>query len=57
MKTARVGAGGCYAGAGYVYVFGGRGGFGSGRSEEYYDSIERYSIELNVWSEISVKMP
>jgi N-acetylneuraminic acid mutarotase len=38
-----------------IYVFGGR--TLKGQGEEYSDMIEKYNIELNIWSEISVRMP
>lgn len=35
----------------HVYTFGGMG------EEEFLDTIERYNINLNIWSELKVKMP
>jgi N-acetylneuraminic acid mutarotase len=51
MNVARIKPGACQAGNHFLYVFGGRSASG-----DFYDSIERYSIETNSWSELSLKL-
>jgi N-acetylneuraminic acid mutarotase len=52
MKIARINPGVCSTSNNYIYVFGGR-----SLGEEFYDTIERFNIELNLWSILRVKMP
>lgn len=52
MNIARINPGACSVGASYVYIFGGR-----SQGEEFYDTIERYNVELNLWSVLRVTLP
>lgn len=52
MNIARINAGACSTGQRFIYVFGGR-----SQGEEFYDTIERYNVELNIWSVLRVTMP
>ena len=51
MSTKRISAGACTVGN-LVYVFGGQ-----SEGEEFYDSIERYNCDLNLWNMLDVKLP
>jgi hypothetical protein len=52
MNIARINPGACSTGQRYIYVFGGR-----SQGEEFYDTIERYNVDLNLWSVLRVTMP
>jgi N-acetylneuraminic acid mutarotase len=52
MNIARINPGACSAGSSYIYAFGGR-----SQGEEFYDTIERYNVELNLWSVLRVTLP
>lgn len=52
MNIARINPGACSTGQRYIYVFGGR-----SQGEEFYDTIERYNVDLNIWSVLRVTMP
>jgi N-acetylneuraminic acid mutarotase len=52
MATKRINAGACSLGSNFIYVFGGR-----SEGDEFYDSIERYSIDMNIWTTLDFKLP
>jgi hypothetical protein len=51
LNEARFNSGACKCGSNFVYVFGGRDQFG------FLNSIERFNIELKVWSTLKFKLP
>ena len=54
MNVERINPGCCIFEKQYIYVFGGR---SSDSKVGFYDSIERCTFDLNLWSFIKVKLP
>ena len=54
MNVDRINPGCCTFEKQYIYVFGGR---SADARAEFYDSIERLNIDLNLWSFIKIKLP
>lgn len=52
MHTKRINPGACFLGENHLYVFGGR-----SELDEYFDSIERYNIDLNLWNMLHISLP
>lgn len=54
MNVERINPGCCTFEKHYVYVFGGR---SADARADFYDSIERLNVDLNLWSFIKIKLP
>ena len=54
MKFARINPGCCVFNEIQVYVFGGR---DANPECEYFNSIERLSTDVDIWSHLKIKMP
>lgn len=52
MITRRINAGACTLGENHIYVFGGR-----SEGDEFYETIERYNLDLNLWNMLHIKLP
>jgi Kelch motif len=52
MSIKRISPGACSIGETHIYVFGGR-----SEGDEFFDSIERYNVELDLWNMLTVKLP
>lgn len=53
METKRINASACIVNSSrHIYVFGGRSEY-----DEFYDSIERFNIDLGLWNLLQIKMP
>ena len=52
INKARINAAACKCGSKYVYLFG-----GISQEDEFLDSIERYNVQLKIWTIMDVKMP
>mmetsp|Transcript_5397 Transcript_5397/g.6884 ORF Transcript_5397/g.6884 Transcript_5397/m.6884 type:complete len:192 (-) Transcript_5397:112-687(-) len=51
INTARINASACKCGTKYIYLFGGLG------KKDFLDSVERYNMQLGIWTQIQVKLP
>ena len=54
MNTERINPGCCTFGNQYVYVFGGR---SADAKADFYDSIERFNVDLNLWGYFKINLP
>lgn len=54
MNTERINPGCCTFDKQYVYVFGGR---SADARADFYDSIERFNVDLNLWSFFKIRLP
>ena len=52
MNVKRINAGACSIGDTHIYVFGGR-----SDGSEFYDSIERYNVDLGLWNMLTYTLP
>lgn len=52
MITRRISAGACTLSESTIYVFGGR-----SEGDKFFDSIEKYNIEMDLWTMLEVKLP
>jgi N-acetylneuraminic acid mutarotase len=53
MHVGRINPGTCIFDWNTVYVFGGR----DGRQTYFFDTVERYNADLNMWTFLEIRMP
>lgn len=51
INTERINSSACKQGNKYIFLFGGL------AQTEFIDSVERFNRDLNIWTELKVKMP
>ena len=54
MNSRRINCGACTIGKNHIFVFGGR---SEGEGSSFYDTVERYNIELNLWNLLKIQLP
>ena len=54
MNVERINPGCCTFEKQYVYVFGGR---SADARSDFFDSIERFNVDLNLWSFFKIRLP
>ena len=51
MNSKRLNCSACMVGKNHIFVFGGR------TEENFFDSVERLNIELNLWNLLKIRLP
>ena len=52
INVPRINASACRCGPKHIYLFG-----GLSEEDEFLDSVERYNIQLGIWTVLDIKMP
>ena len=52
LNSRRINCGACAIGKNHIFVFGGR-----SESDVFYETVERFNIELNLWNLLKIQLP